>query len=132
WLNWRLALVVAITLPPLLIVIFLLNKRVKAEMRDQRRHEGRMASRLNEVLSSIALVQAFGRQGFEEGRFQAEIEANYESGVKGPRAAGTLTKAIPVVPPAGTAITVLVGAQQVLAGRLTPGELLIFVAYVGA
>jgi ATP-binding cassette, subfamily B, bacterial len=37
-----------------------------------------------------------------------------------------------VVCAAGMAATVLLGAQQVLAGRLTPGELLIFVAYVGS
>jgi hypothetical protein len=50
-LNWQLALVVAATLPPLLGVIFWLNRRVKASVREQRRHEGRMTSRLNEVLS---------------------------------------------------------------------------------
>ena len=130
WLNWRLALVVATTLPPLLLVIFVLNKRVKASVRDQRRFEGRMASRLNEVLASIALVQAFGRQSHEDDRFQTEIEANYASGIRSARATGAITKAIAVVSAAGTAITVLVGAQQVLAGRLTPGELLIFLAYV--
>jgi ATP-binding cassette subfamily B protein len=59
-------------------VIYWLNRRVKASVREQRRFEGRMTSRLNEVLSSIALVQAFGRQSYEEGRFQAEIEANYD------------------------------------------------------
>ena len=132
WLNWQLALVVATTLPPLLVVIFLLNKRIKASVRDQRRFEGRMASRLNEVLSSIALVQAFGRQQFEEGRFQAEIEANYSSGIRSARATGAITKAIAVVSAAGIAITVLVGAQQVLAGQLSPGELLIFLAYVNS
>lgn len=132
WLNWRLAAVVAATLLPLMGVIFVLNKRVKATARDQRRHEGRMSSRLNEVLSSIALVQAFGRQGHEEARFQAEIEAHYESGIRSVRTAGAITKAIAVVCALGTAFTVLLGAQQVLAGRLTPGELLIFLAYVGS
>ena len=130
WLNWQLALVVAIALIPLMVVIAVLNQRVKVTARDQRRFEGRMASRLNEVLSTIALVQAFGRQHYEENRFQTEIEANYKSGIRSARAAGAITKAIAVVSAAGTAIIVLVGAQQVLAGRLTPGELLIFLAYV--
>ncbi len=132
WLNWQLAAVVAATLLPLMVVIYVLNRRVKASARDQRRFEGRMTSRLNEVLSSIALVQAFGRQSYEEGRFQAEIEANYESGMRSARTVGAITKVIAVVCAAGTALTVLLGAQQVLAGRLTPGELLIFVAYVGS
>jgi len=131
WLNWQLAGVVALTLLPLMAVIYALNQRVKVSMRDQRRFEGRMTSRLNEVLSSIALVQAFGRQSYEEGRFQAEIEAHYTSGIRSVRAAGAISKAIAVVGALGMAATVLLGAQQVLAGRLTPGELLIFLAYVG-
>jgi ATP-binding cassette, subfamily B, bacterial len=131
WVNWQLALVVSTTLPPLLAVLQVLNRKVKLSARAQRHHEGRMASRLNEVLSSIALVQAFGRQNYEEGRFQAEIEGNYESGIRSARTTAAITKAIAVVSAAGTAITVLLGAQQVLAGRLTPGELLIFLAYVG-
>jgi ATP-binding cassette, subfamily B, bacterial len=129
-LNWQLALVVAVTLPPLLGVIFWLNRRVKANVREQRRHEGRMASRLNEVLGSIALVQAFGRGGFEHERFEREIAANYESGIKAARSTGAIVKAIAVVSALGTAVTVLIGANEVLAGRLTPGELLVFITYV--
>jgi ATP-binding cassette, subfamily B, bacterial len=132
WLNWQLALVVAATLPPLLGVIFLLNRRVKAAAREQRKNEGRMASRLNEVLSQIALVQAFGRHEEEEERFRREIEANYDSGMKSTRTQGAIVKAIAVISAAGTAITVLLGAREVLALRLTPGELLVFITYVAA
>jgi ATP-binding cassette, subfamily B, bacterial len=132
WLNWRLALVVVATLLPLMVVIYVLNNRVKRSSRDQRHFEGRMTSRLNEVLSSIALVQAFGRQSHEEARFQADIEAHFESGIRNARTSGAITKAIAVMCALGSAATVLLGAQQVLAGRLTPGELLIFLAYVGS
>ena len=83
-----------------------------------------MASRLNEVLSSIALVQAFGRNSHEEDRFQREIAANYESGMRSTRAAGAIVKAIAVISAAGHGVTVLLGAREVLAGRLSPGELL--------
>jgi ATP-binding cassette subfamily B protein len=132
WLDWQLASVVALSLLPLMAAIYLLNKRVRSAASDQRRFEGRMTSRLNEVLSSIALVRAFGRQGHEEEHFQTEIEAHYESGIRAARTAGAITKVIAVVGATGTAVTVLLGAQQVLAGRLTPGELLIFLAYVGS
>ncbi len=131
-LNWQLAAVVSATLPPLLGVIHLLNRKVKASAREQRKNEGRMSSRLNEVLSSIALVQSFGREQFEEGRFQRQIEANYQSGMRATRASGAVLKAIAVISAAGTAITVLLGAREVLAGRLSPGELLIFVAYINS
>jgi ATP-binding cassette, subfamily B, bacterial len=131
-LNAQLAAVVAATLPPLLTVIYVLNRRVKLSAREQRKYEGRMTSRLNEVLSSIALVQAFGRESYEDGRFQREIEDNHASGMRSTRATGAVVKAIAVISAAGTAITVLLGAREVLAGRLSPGELLIFVAYVSS
>ena len=131
-LNWHLALVVTATLPPLLGVIVFLNRRVKEAARAQRRNEGRMASRLNEVLSQIALVQAFGRHEEEEQRFRRETQANYESGMKSARTSGAIVKAIAVVSAVGTAITVLLGVREVLEARLTPGELLVFIAYVDA
>jgi ABC-type multidrug transport system fused ATPase/permease subunit len=132
WLNWQLALVVSATLPPLLLVIYLLNRRVKDAAREQRKNEGRMASRLNEVLSQIALVQAFGRHEEEEERFRHETLANYQSGMKSARTHGAIVKAIAVVSAIGTAVTVLLGAREVLAQRLTPGELLVFITYVAA
>lgn len=132
WLDGRLAMVVAATLPPLLAVIYLLNRRVKAAAREQRRQEGRMASRLNEVLGQIALVHAFGRQEEEEARFRQEIAANYESGMRSARVNGAIVKAIAVVSAVGTSVTVLVGAHAVVAGRITPGALLVFVSYVAA
>jgi ABC-type multidrug transport system fused ATPase/permease subunit len=132
WLNAWLALAVAATLPPLLAVIYVLNRRVKSAARAQRKYEGRMASRLNEVLSQIALVQAFGRHEAEEERFRREIAANYESGMRSARVNGAIVRAIAVLTALGTATTVLLGAHEVLGGRLTPGELLVFVTYVTA
>lgn len=132
WLNPRLALVVGCTLPPLLGAIYLLNRRVKDSARQQRKLEGRMSGRLAEVLSSIALVQAFGRTAWENRRFQREIEANAASGMRAVRAHGAVARSVTVLAAAGTAIIVLLGATEVLAGRLAPGELLVFVAYVTA
>lgn len=131
-LNWRLSLVVLATLPPLLFVLYRLNRRIRRSVHEQRRQEGRMTSRLNEVLSSMALIQAFGRQDYEEDRFQAEIKENLESGIRTARNTAAVTKAIALVSATGTALTLLFGAGQVLAGQLTPGELLIFIAYVNS
>jgi len=130
WLDWRLALVVVTTLPPLLAVIFWLNREVKSQVRAQRRHEGRMAARLNEMLQSITLVQAFGRERAEEERFRRDITDSLTSGMRSTRAAAAISRSIVVIGAVGTAITVLVGAHRVLAGALSPGELLIFMAYV--
>jgi len=129
-LNAPLAGVVCATLPPLLVTIFVLNRRVKVSVRDQRRYEGAMTARLNEMLATITLIRAFGRERLEESRFIEQIDGNLHAGVRTARQTGAITRAIIVISAIGTAITVYVGAGQVTAGALTPGELLIFMAYV--
>jgi ATP-binding cassette, subfamily B, bacterial len=129
-MNAKLTLVVMTTLPLLFAVLYYLNREIKMSARAQRKHEGKLVSRLNEVLSSMALVQAFGREEFEQERFALESANNLEAGVKNARVAAAVSKATGFVTALGTAGTVLVGTQIALEGHLSPGDLLIFVTYV--
>lgn len=129
-MNWRLALVVLATLPLLFTVLYFLNRKIRLSARSQRKQEGMVISRLNEVLSSIALVQAFGRENFEHERFSAESAQSLEAGLINARSAAAVSKAIGLSTALGTAGTVLVGAWLALKGQITPGDLLVFVAYV--
>src|SRR5215510_5565836 len=49
-LSWSLSLVILLTLPLLFVVLMYLNRRLRLTARTQRHQEGRLASRLNEVL----------------------------------------------------------------------------------
>ncbi len=129
-MNWQLALVVIATLPLLFGVLYVLNRQIRLSARSQRKQEGKVMSRLSEVLSSIALVQAFGREDYEHERFAAESAQSLEAGLKNARSAAAVSKAIGLFTALGTAGTVLVGAMLALKGLLTPGDLLVFVAYI--
>jgi ATP-binding cassette, subfamily B, bacterial len=129
-MNWRLALVVLATLPLLFAALYILTRQIRHSARAQRKQEGHVISRLNEVLSSIALVQAFGRESFEHERFSAESALSLEAGLKNARAAAAVSKAIGLSTALGTASTVLAGGWLALKGQITPGDLLVFVAYV--
>ena len=130
FLNWQLALVVLASLPLLFAVLFRLNRKIKLSLSRQRRQEGQMASRMNEVLSAIALVQAFGRQAYEEERFESEGTQNMADAIETSRSTAAVAKSIALVSALATAATVLVGSWQVLKGQMTPGDLLIFMAYL--
>lgn len=129
-MNWKLAAVVSATLPLLFIVLFFLNRQIRLSARSQRKQEGKVISRLSEVLSSIALVQAFGREDFEQQRFSAESAQSLEAGLKNARSAAAVSKTIGLFTALGTAGTVMVGALLAMNGEITPGDLLVFVAYV--
>ena len=129
-MDWELTLIIMATLPPLGVAIISLNRKIHDTVRHQRKLEGKMTSRFNEVLSSISLIQAFGREGFEEDRFETESVQNLQSGIQTSRTTAAVSKVVALVSAIGTAGTVFFGAWQVLKARMTPGDLLIFVAYV--
>lgn len=129
-MNWRLALVVVATLPVLFLLLRYLNHRIRLSAREQRHSEGRIVSRLNDVLSSMSLVQAFGRERYEQDRFERESCRSLEAGITNARTSAAVSKAVGVVSAAGIAGTVLVGGLFAVDGQLSPGELLIFIAYV--
>lgn len=131
-MNWQLALVVFVTLPLLFVLLLYLNRKIRLSAREQRRSEGRIVSRLNDVLSAIALVQAFGREDYEQARFEVDSAQSLEAGIVSSRTAAAVSKAVGVVSAVGMAGTVLVGGLFAVQGALTPGELLIFVAYVNS
>jgi ATP-binding cassette, subfamily B, bacterial len=131
-MNWRLALVVAATLPVLFFVLRRMNRSITLSARAQRKQEGRIASRLNEVLSSMSLVQAFARESYEQARFDYESAQSMEAGLRNARVAAAVSKAVGIISAVGLAGTVFLGALFAMQGALTPGELLIFVAYVNA
>jgi len=132
FMEWRLALGVFLTLPLLFVALLYLNRRIRLTARSQRREEGRVASRINEMLSSIALVQSFGRESFEEARFAMDSAQSLEAGIESARITASVSKTIALVTALGTAGTVLAGAWLALQKAITPGDLLIFVAYVRA
>lgn len=131
-MDWRLASVVAATLPVLYFVLRRVGHAIRVTAREQRRQDGELATRLNATLGSIALIQAFGREPHESERFGAESARSREAGVRNARAAALVSRSVGLVAALATAATVFVGGAFVLRGAGSPGDLLIFVAYVTA
>lgn len=129
FLNWKLALVVLATVPMFAGTIFYRYRRAKTSSRAQRKKEEEIATRISEVMTTVPLVQAFGREKYEEERFEAESAEHLQETIRNARVEAVMTRAVTVIGALGTAAVVFYGAMQVLAGSLTPGDLLIFTAY---
>ena len=52
----------------LLLVVLHYTRRIKKATREVRKKEGEMVSVIQEVLSSMRVVKAFGREEYEQGR----------------------------------------------------------------
>ena len=83
-------------------------------------------------LSAIRVVQAFSREDDEHRRFVAGSRASLRSGLRlytMQTAYGAVTG---VIIACGTAAVLWVGAHQVWAGRLSVGEMVVFVSYLAS
>jgi ATP-binding cassette, subfamily B, bacterial len=129
FLDWELALVVLATFPLLALTLFFRYRAAKLSSRKQRKKEEKIATRIGEVMSTVPLVQAFGREGHEQERFESESAEHLEESIRNARIEAVATRSVVIIGSIGTAAVVLYGALQVLEGQMTPGDLLIFTAY---
>jgi len=128
-LNWNLSLIVLATLPVLFYTLSSLYRKIKTSAKRQRRSEGRMVSRISEILMAVSVVQAFGRERYEEDRFETESGQTLEDSIRTARVEASATRTVEIITAVGTWAVILLGCLQVLEGRMTPGDILIFASY---
>jgi len=129
-IDWRFALIGLSIVPPMFAVMYVLTRRIKQASRDVRRRQGAVAAVAQEVLSSIRVVQAFTREDYEQARFEREHEQRVSAGIHARTLQAKLRPAAELMIAVGTVLVLWYGARQVLAGRLMPGALLVFLLYL--
>lgn len=87
---------------------------------------------VQEVLSSVRVVKAFGREDSEEARFTHRYGDSMRAKIQLALRESSYGFWINVTTAVGTALVLYVGVRNVLAGRLTEGELLMVLAYLVA
>jgi subfamily B ATP-binding cassette protein MsbA len=67
-----LALVLLLVLPPLLLLGAVFSKRLRVGFREARETNSALTSRIQETLSAIRVIKAYGAEGYEQGRFEGD------------------------------------------------------------
>lgn len=118
---------VLLVVPLLLGPIFLFGRRVrKLTVATQDRFAGAVGF-AGESVDAIETVQAFGRVASAVARFGAAVEDAFNTSLIRMKARALMTAMIIVVMFGGVTLVLWLGAQDVIAGRMSPGALLQFV-----
>jgi len=129
-MNSQLTLVSMAVIPPLYWAIQYYGERIRRESTTIQERESDLLATTQEGLGSIRMVQAFGRESFEVDQFvrhaTRSLEANFRLNMTSMKSALIVTTLIAV----GTSAMYYVGTVQVLDGRLSIGDLTVFVAYL--
>jgi ATP-binding cassette subfamily B protein/subfamily B ATP-binding cassette protein MsbA len=131
---WRLepglALVSVLVAPPLFLAIHLLSRRIHGHATASKEAESALYSSTETAISSVKLLQAYGREGAAVEEFKRGSERSLALTLRLYNAETLFMLIVDGVLAAGTALLVMLGAQRVLDGRLTIGELTVFLAYL--
>jgi ABC-type multidrug transport system fused ATPase/permease subunit len=129
-MDWRLTLAALSILPPLYLLTRHFGRRIKGAAKRQRRKEGQIAVVMTEGISSIDVVKGFAREAYEEQRFARQNRSSARAGVAATRLAAHMERLTQVLLAAGTAIVLFYGVSRVRGGAISPGDLLVFTAYL--
>ena len=131
YINWKFTLIALSVVPVLFLVVFHYTRLIKKSSKQVREQEGKIASVIQEVLTSMHVVKAFAREDYEERRLEEESLESVELAM---RARGLKAKLYPIVEiivAIGTSLVLWFGARMVLDGTLSSGSLVVFILYLG-
>jgi ABC-type multidrug transport system fused ATPase/permease subunit len=129
-LNWKLALLVLLPIPILIIGGVFFTRRVHRYYHDIRQQAAELNGYLQDTLSGIRETMGFNRQPYEQSRFQDMSQQYGQANLKAMYLWSVYSPGMIFVGSLGTVLIVWFGAGEVMAGRLTTGELVMFLSYL--
>src|SRR5207245_4623962 len=129
-LDPQLAMVVLAISPVLLVLMRIYRRRLRGQARTVKDLDSSAQSVVQEVLAGIRVVKAFGQEFREQERFVSQSSAGMRARLRLAFVENGFGLLVGLTTAGGTAAVVSIGAQHVLSGRLTLGELLMVMAYL--
>ena len=129
--NWRLALVCMAFLPLILWRAMALSRALRPVWMRVQQETGAMTTVLQENLSGMKVVKAFGAREFEESKFNARAESIAGLTYSTTRLFASQGSLMTFIFTAATGAILWYGGREVAADRLTPGGLASFILYMG-
>jgi ATP-binding cassette subfamily B protein len=128
--NARFALIALSIVPALFLVVFIFTKRIKKASRAVRQKEGELANIVQEVFTSIRVVKAFAREDYEQERFEKQSLENVDTALQARSIKAKLSPTVEVLAAVGTCLVLGYGARMALAGQISAGDLILYLAYL--
>lgn len=130
-IDWKIALLTVCLVPAAALLVRLFHKKEKRLWRQQWRFNDQVNNRLQDVLSGIRVVKSFGQEERETRRFQEYTQRLMTIQRRNEIFWATLYPFVTLLLTMGSFFVIYFGGADVLGGRMTPGELVQFVAYAG-
>lgn len=116
--------------PLFVLAAFRFTGRIRTSARKQREAYGRIVTSVQESLAGITQVKGFAQEKSREKMIGRSSSRDVKANVKTTKLTAYYTRTVELISALGTCLVLGVGTKRVLAGQITPGELLVFLAYL--
>ena len=129
WTNPKLTSIVLIAVPLLVSPVVIFGRRVRRLSRTSQDKVASVGAYVGETLQHIKIVQGMNHQQVDEKSFSQHAESAFVAGIQRIQQRALLIAIVMLLVLGSIGGMLWVGGQDVLAGRVTPGELAAFVFY---
>ncbi len=127
--SWKLSALVLLVIPVVVVPIVLLGRRVRRLSRASQDRVADIGTLVEETMSGIRAIQAFGHEPVSRSRFASKAEDAFFAATRMVRSRAALTAIVITFVFGAVTIVLWIGGRDVLSGRISPGELSAFVFY---
>ncbi|MBI2724546.1 MAG: ABC transporter ATP-binding protein [Chloroflexi bacterium] len=128
--DWRLALLSWLFIPPTAFLAIRMTSKLRPIWMEVQNLQGRIGVVLQENLSGMRVVKAFGREEEETQKFNAEAQNLFNNSYATNRIQATYSPLLNGVWALAMVATGWFGARQIVRGSLQPGQLAQFMLYL--
>jgi ATP-binding cassette subfamily B protein len=130
WTDWRLALLSWAFIPPTAIIAVRMTTKLRPIWLQVQNLQGQLGVVLQENLSGMRVVKAFGREKYESDKFNVEAQQLFENSYATNRIQATYSPLLSGVWSLAMVATAWFGAIQIANGNLSTGALTAFMLYL--
>jgi ATP-binding cassette, subfamily B, bacterial len=125
----KMSLVVLIVVPLVVLPLIFMGRRLRAASRLAQDRLADVGVEAEETVSAIRTVQAFGREGYVKGHFERAVDLSLDAGLARVRLRGLLSGIVIFLVFSGIGVILWIGGQDLMAGRISAGDLSSFIFY---
>ncbi len=129
-INWKLALLVSLLLPPMLWLAIWFKTRILREYRTVRRINSEMTGLYNEGITGVRVIKALVRERENGEEFREKAEELYAASYRAAWLSALFLPIVRLIGAIGVGMIVWYGGWQVQVGEMTVGGIQAFFSYV--
>lgn len=131
FINWELMLIAFVVLPVAVLSIDSAASKMRRVGATIQERLAMVAAIAQEALSSVRIVRSFATEEDEYARFENQSKQHFKALMKGTQIRGALEGVVEVTLVTALAFILWLGGRNVVDGKLSAGELLAFLTYIG-